>query len=358
MLKMNNSCGSHGADITAMQRAIQRLQAQLSSLARQVSRNIAAKEPGMTLRPERPSSSPDSNRGIKHIHIPLIPPPTNPRQPPRTPTQPGRPTTTTVHKPSPPSQPLSRQQPVVPLQPQAPVRPVVETGEAGPPGYTRRVTVRRGSEDSSRNSSPPVTGFAGAPGYPPQHPAALSPQPGSGRQVPVAVKQPWNQMYQASSPASLDHSAFSEPFSFSAGLTQTHFLGDFGLIRFNRVLVNDGGHYSPHTGIFTAPADGRYLISGLLTAKPGDRVEAVLSVSNRSVQKLQTSTQSTAQIPGGPAGSNCGCGGSVSFSIILPLRKGERVGLVRTRGQLATTEAREIQSTFSAIFLYAQQTER
>lgn len=345
MLKMNNnSCGSHGADITAMQRAIQSLQGQMSSLAKQVLKDITAKEPGMTLRPERPSSSPDSTRGIKHIHIPLIPPPTNPRQPARTPSQPRRPTTT-------------GRKPLAPALPQDPVPPVVETGQAGPPGYTRRVTVRRGSEDSSRSSSPPVTGFAGAPGYPPSQPAAVGPQLSNGRQVPVAVKQPWNQMYQANSPVSVDHSAFSEPFSFSAGLTQTHFLGDFGVIRFNRVLVNDGGHYSPHTGIFTAPADGRYLISGLLTAKPGDRVEAVLSVSNRSVQKLQTSTQSPAA-PGGPAVGSCSCGGSVSFSTILPLRKGERVGLVRTRGQLATTEAREILSTFSAIYLYAPQVER
>lgn len=37
----------------------------------------------------------------------------------------------------------------------------METGEAGPPGYIHRVTVRRGSEDSS---SQPVQGFAGAPG--------------------------------------------------------------------------------------------------------------------------------------------------------------------------------------------------
>lgn len=340
-LKTNSSCGGHGADITAMQRAIQRLQAQLSSLARQVSKDIAAKEPGMTLRPERPSSPPDPNRGVKHIHIPLILPPTNPRQPPRPPTQPGRP----------PSQPSSPQQP--------PARPVVETGEAGPPGYTRRVTVRRGSEDSSRGSSAPVTGVAGAPGYPPPQPTALGPQSARGHPVPVAMRQPWSHMYQATSPAPVDPRAVSEPFSFSAGLTQTRILGDFGLIRFNRVLVNDGGHYSPHTGLFTAPSDGRYLVSVFLTARPDDPVEAVLSVSNRSVQKLQTSAQTPPATPGGPASGACGCGGgTVSLSLVLPLRRGERVGLVRTRGRLATTEAREVLSTFSAVFLYAPQDQR
>lgn len=102
--------------------------------------------------------------------------------------------------------------------------------------------------------------------------------------VLIATKVPWNPMYQApiESPGkslsgyctvykdmdshlflkwhtdrltclflglvSVDNSAFADPFSFSAGLTQQPFTGDFGIVRFNRVLVNDGGHYSPHTG--------------------------------------------------------------------------------------------------------------
>lgn len=44
------------------------------------------------------------------------------------------------------------------------------------------------------------------------------------------------------------NSASADAFSFSAGLTQQAASGDFGVIRFNRVLVNDGGHYNPHTG--------------------------------------------------------------------------------------------------------------
>ncbi|XP_042353415.1 EMILIN-2 [Plectropomus leopardus] len=359
--RMNATCGNHSADIIALQNSLQRLQAQLSALAKHVSKDVTAKEPGMTLRPERPVSLPDSTPGrtrIPQIHIPFIipPPPSSPRQP-NYPSQPQQPNVHTI-KISPPSQPTRPQQPGHATLPRVPVRPVVETGEAGPPGYTRRVTVRRGSEDSS---SSPVKGFAGAPGYPPLQPASFKPQ-SSSRQVPVAAKVPWNPMHHAPvetpGPVSVDNSAFADPFSFSAGLTQQPLSGDFGFIRFNRVLVNDGAHYNPHTGIFTVPMDGRYLISGLLTAKQGDRVEAVLSVSNRSVQRLQSSAGPAAGHHGGSAGANCGCGGSVSFSQILPLRKGDRVGLVRTGGQLATTGAREILSTFSAIFLYAPQADR
>lgn len=105
------------------------------------------------------------------------------------------------------------------------------------------------------------------------------------------------------------------------------------------------------TGLFTAPVDGRYLISGLLTAKQGEDIEAILSVSNRSVQRLRSSG-------GNLGGAPCGCGGTVSFSLILPLRRGDHVGLVKTRGQLATTEAREILSTYNAVFLYAPQAKR
>ncbi|KAM7400369.1 hypothetical protein PAMA_004861 [Pampus argenteus] len=337
------------ADITALQNFLQKLQTQLSAMAKPVSKDVTAKEPGMTLRPERPVSLPDSTQSrIRQIHIPLIiaPPPSSPRQP-YNPNYQGQPNTHAIkiHQPSSPQQPGQPSQPIVHLQ------PVVETGEAGPPGYIRRVTVRRGSEDSSS-----VKGFAGAPGYPFVQPVSFKPQ-STSHQAPVAAKVPWNPMYQPPV-ESLDNSGIADPFSFSAGLTQQPFSGDFGIIRFNRVLINDGGHYSPQTGIFTVPQDGRYLISGLLTAKQGDHVEAVLSVSNRSVQKLQSSTGRAADQYGSSASGNCGCGGSVSFSLILPLRKGDRVGLFRTAGQLATTEAREILSTFSGIFLYAPQVNR
>lgn len=117
---------------------------------------------GITLRPERPASLPDSRTRIQQIHIPLIipPPPSSPRNPP-IPSHPEQPSTHTI-KVSPPRPPSSPQQPGQPAGlPEAPIRPVVETGEAGPPGYIRRVTVRRGSEDSS---SVPLKGFAGAPG--------------------------------------------------------------------------------------------------------------------------------------------------------------------------------------------------
>uniref|UniRef100_A0A3Q4GYM7 Elastin microfibril interfacer 2a n=1 Tax=Neolamprologus brichardi TaxID=32507 RepID=A0A3Q4GYM7_NEOBR len=321
--RMNITCGNHGAEINALQKSLQKFQGQLSAMAKR-----------MTLRPgpEMPASLPDRNR-IQQIHIPIIidPVQTNPR----TPYSPGQPVQPNTHRIniSPPRQPFSPRQPGVPTVPEI---SVVEMGEAGPPGYRSRVTVRRGSEDSSRDR---VKGFAGAPVN--MYCVCLV--------ALTAVKVPWNPVYRALADSPVDNSILADTFSFSAGLTQQRFSGDFGIIRFNRVLVNDGGHYNPSTGIFTVPLDGRYLISGVLTAKEGDRVEAVLSVSNRSVQRLQSS---------GLTGGNCGCGGTASFNVILPLRKGDQVAMVRTEGQLATTEAREILSTYSGTFLYQPQAKR
>ncbi|XP_077378510.1 EMILIN-2 [Festucalex cinctus] len=332
--RMNTTCGRHSADTAELHNSLRRFQVQLSAMARQVSKDVAAKDPGVLLRPDPPASLPDPSRGRVHqIHIPLIIPP--PRQP----------NTHTV-RPAPPSRPLA---PQWPGGHGVPSRPVVETGEAGPPGYMRRVTVRRGSEDSA---SPPLTGFAGAPGYPPVQPVS-SKLEWNSRTGRLAAKVPWNPSYQApveSLGVPVERIALSDPFSFSAGLTMQPFSGEFGIIRFDKVLLNDGGHYSPHTGLFTVPQDGRYLISGLLTAQRGDSVEAVLSVSQRSVQRLRSSAAST--------GDACGCGGSVSFGLVLPLRRGDRVGLLRTAGRLATTDAREVLSTFGALYLYGPSGQR
>lgn len=43
-----------------------------------------------------------------------------------------------------------------------------------------------------------------------------------------------------------------DPVSFSAGLTLLPFPGAMGIIRFNKMFLNDGGHYDPHTGAYTS----------------------------------------------------------------------------------------------------------
>ncbi|XP_059914479.1 EMILIN-2 [Gadus macrocephalus] len=222
------------------------------------------------------------------------------------------------------------------------------TGEAGPPGFPRRMTVRRGVEDEA---PVPLQGFAGAPGHLPVMPVSLKSHLSP---VPVAAEIPWNRAPTVQSAVLADPSSTVEAVSFSVGLTQQYSLyGSTGPIRFNKVLVNDGGHYSTSTGMFTAPMDGRYLVSGVLTAGAGEPLVATLSVNNRSVQKLQSAVP---PLLGTREVSGCGsCGGPVSFSLVLSLKKGHRVGLMQTAGKLASSDDLVARSTYSGVFLYTPQ---
>uniref|UniRef100_A0A8C3G9D0 Elastin microfibril interfacer 2 n=1 Tax=Cyclopterus lumpus TaxID=8103 RepID=A0A8C3G9D0_CYCLU len=203
-----------------------------------------------------------------------------------------------------------------------PQPPVMETGEAGPPGKMTSSKLPKGTDGSTM----PDQGFAGAPGETHGH----------------ALHAPLELMFPVL--------CSGERVSFSAGLTLPPFQGEMGTIRFNKMLVNDGGHYDPHTGIFTAPTDGRYLVTAVLAAQRGESVAAVLSVSNRSVQRLDSR--------GYPSHDGCNCSSSASLSLVLSLRRGDRAGLVMTAGKLATSASSEILSSFSAVLLYASPANR
>lgn len=350
--QMNSTLGSHSGAITALQNSLLNFQSQLAGMAKQIHKDHASRDQGLPFRQERPASGPATRAPtqpkrpyVNHIHIPFIIPH---RTVPASTSRPHVRQPHVPHQPYFPQPPGSPRHPIHPIQPH---QPVVVTGQAGPPGYMHRVTVRR--DQGSEDSKTPLKGFAGAPGYLPVSPVSYN----TKQAQPKAAHVPWNPAYQRpiATPVSQQNS-LTDPFSFSAGLTRQMFSGDFGIIRFDRVLVNDGGHYNPQTGIFTVPADGRYLVSSVLTAPRGEHAEAVLSVSNRSVQKLDTAGYWS----GHPqlTRDQCMCGGSASFSLILPLRQGDTVALVRTAGKLAMSDSREILSTFSAIFLYSPQAKR
>lgn len=100
------------------------------------------------------------------------------------------------------------------------------------------------------------------------------------------------------------------------------------------------------------PTDGRYLLSVVIMALRGERVEAVLSVANRSIQKLDTAGAE------GVASTECLCGGSASANLVLDLRQGQKVGVVKTSGTLAISASTEVLSTFSGVLLYPMPAKR
>ncbi|XP_029955426.1 EMILIN-2 [Salarias fasciatus] len=238
----------------------------------------------------------------------------------------------------------ARQSPAVPLGPgAAPLPadlPVMEAGEAGPPGKRTTSKLPRGTDGSIM----PVQGFAGAPASPHKSSDPTKPSMPVILDMNVPHRPPPPQKPAVPS---------GEKVSFSAGLTLPPFEGEVGIVRFDRVLINDGGHYDPRTGIFTAPSDGRYLVTAVLAAQRGENVEAVLSVSNRSIQRLT----SGGGLPSGGA-ERCSCGSSASLSLVVALRRGDRAGLVVTAGKLAVSASPEILSSFSIVLLYPSPAKR
>lgn len=235
-------------------------------------------------------------------------------------------------------------EPLGPLDTPLPHPPVMETGEAGPPGKMIPSKLPKGTDGSMM----PVQGFAGAPASP-QVKSTDTLTPTS--LFTSDVTSPPRLSLQNPAPAS------GEMVSFSAGLTLPSIQGEMGIIRFNKVLVNDGGHYDPNTGIFTAPSDGRYLVTAVLTAQRGQKVEAVLSLSNRSIQKLDsTGFLSGAATP--QSHDQCNCSSSTLLSLVLSMTRGDRAGLVLTAGKLATSDSSEILSSFSAVLLYGSPSKR
>ncbi|KAK1337578.1 hypothetical protein QTO34_002211 [Cnephaeus nilssonii] len=284
--------------------------------------------------PPRGKAPPASEKPPQRAEVP-----TEPSLPELTPPPLPRPSA-----PPPPEDPGQQlhtgQQPVPPKRPQQPLPwpawpgwtglpflpgstgVMMETGEAGPPG--RMGVSGRGLDGQTGQAPIPSTeGFAGAPGYPKSPPAA-SP----GVPAPFLV-------------------------SFSAGLTQKPFPSDGGVVLFNKVLVNDGDVYDPSTGIFTAPYDGRYLITATLTPERDAYVEAVLSVSNASVAQLHTAGYKREFLEyHRPQGALHTCGGPGAFHLIVHLKAGDGVNIVVTGGRLAHTDFDEMYSTFSGFFLY------
>ncbi|XP_061661559.1 EMILIN-2 isoform X2 [Syngnathoides biaculeatus] len=196
-----------------------------------------------------------------------------------------------------------------------------EAGEAGPPG---RMTLSTKLPDGTHGSTAHELGFAGAP----------------APSVKVVEALPYTLPSVPDAAAQLKQ----DKISFSAGLDGPPIRSKSGVIRFDTVLVNDGGHYDPSTGLFTAPVDGRYLLSAVLAAQPGNKMEAVLSVDQRVVHSFDSRVEAA----GEPCAGLCA---PASVTLVVAMRRGERAAVTLTAGELASASASTL-SSFSGVLLY------
>ncbi|KAM4704988.1 EMILIN-2 [Rhinophrynus dorsalis] len=400
---INGTIKSHSNDIYGLKNSVHVFQTQVSKITSDLqdlikSPSSVGKDSEQTLQskitPQLPPRTPQKPSGSQVPQQPVYP--QVPQQPvyPQVPQQPLYP-----QEPQHPVQPQFPYQPKVPgqtsrpklpqdrtstkIHPVPPISPdsiiipflpgsngiIVESGQAGPPGRmlnseSERPQGEDGQKDmpistiilqsgsgrpqgvDGQQEMPVATGVAGAPGYPKQNAHSRD----TPKIIPVSESQ--------------DHpkiSAFSESqgatattalISFSAGLTVKHHY-EVGVINFNKVLVNDGEHYNPLTGIFTAPIEGRYMITAVLTPEQDYYVEAILSVSNISVAQMDTSGYRRELLEyHRPNSGRPMCGGAGTFHLILHLKEGDEVSVVLTGGRLANSDSDEMFSTFSGVFLY------
>ncbi|XP_064150761.1 EMILIN-2 isoform X1 [Loxodonta africana] len=339
--QMNGTLQSHSGDISGLKNSVQQFYSHVFQISTDL-QDLVKFQPSATEEPPEVAQPPPHRKGPQTPGR-LAKGPTKPAHPELTPAPLPRPSSLPPpedpgQRPVLPKRPLSPQPPEEMLPPPAwpgwtglPLLPgstgvIMETGEAGPPGrmgVSGRGLPQGVDGQTGQAPFPNSEGYAGAPGYPKSPPVA-SP----GVLVPSLV-------------------------SFSAGLTQKPFSSDGGVVLFNKVLVNDGDVYNPNTGIFTAPYDGRYLITATLTPERDTYVEAVLSVSNASVAQLHTAGYKREFLEyHQPPGALHTCGGLGAFHLIVHLKAGDGVNIVVTGGRLAQTDFDEMYSTFSGVLLY------
>lgn len=137
--------------------------------------------------------------------------------------------------------------------------------------------------------------------------------------------------------------------SFSAALTFP--MERAGTIIFDKVFVNEGDFYDPRTGIFTAPVDGRYFFSAILTGHKNEKLEAVLSKSNYGMARVDSGGYQPEGLENNPVAEAKTPPGSLAvFNIILPLQSRDTVCIDLVMGKLAHSV--EPLTIFNGMLLY------
>ncbi|XP_040287893.1 EMILIN-2 [Bufo bufo] len=360
--KINGTIKSHSNDIYGMKNSVQVFQTQIVKITNDL-QDLSKSKPGEGSQPKHtiqfqviPQLPPRSTEKPKYPQEPIYPQvpivPSIPKQPaqpqephypskPDSPSQPGQPqlpldptSTKPKQPPAKPEPPTSSGSIVIPLGPGR-NGVILEHGQAGPPGRLVQTGSGRPQGANGEQEMQMSKGFAGAPAY-------LKP-----------AKDKTDQILITTFSESRGAIATTTQISFSAGLTEKPSSFEVGLIPFNNVLVNDGKHYNPETGIFTAPIEGRYMLSAVLTPEHNHFVEAVLLVSNVSVAQLDSNGYRRELLEyHNPSSSRSVCSGIGTFNLILNLKAGDEVAIVLTGGKLANSDSDEMYSTFSGVLLY------
>ncbi|XP_055010329.1 EMILIN-1-like [Boleophthalmus pectinirostris] len=179
------------------------------------------------------------------------------------------------------------------------------------------------------------------------YPGARGPPGLPGRQGDVGLRGPPGPKGDAGLPG-ID--ALVHKLSFSAALTVP--VEKPGTVVFDKILVNEGDFYDPKTGIFTAPVDGRYFFSAILTGYKNEKIEAVLSKSNYGMARADSGGYQPEALENKPkAEAKTIAGSLVVFNLILPLQAQDTVCIDLVMGKLAPHSVEPL-TVFNGMLLY------
>ncbi|MEQ2203123.1 hypothetical protein XENOCAPTIV_025103, partial [Xenoophorus captivus] len=109
--------------------------------------------------------------------------------------------------------------------------------------------------------------------------------------------------------------------------------------------------FSVSSGIFTAPVNGHYHFSAVLTGHKNEKIEAVLAKSNYSMTRVDSGGYQPEDLEAKPvAESKISTGSLAVFSIVLSLQRGDTVCIDLVRGKLPHSV--EPLTIFNGILLY------
>ncbi|CAJ1049968.1 EMILIN-1-like [Xyrichtys novacula] len=221
--------------------------------------------------------------------------------------------------------------------------------------YTRMKTLNSSLnqvlKDLQSFSEHDLTGLPGPPGPPGERgfnglPGLRGPLGPPGRPGEIGARGPPGPKGETGLPGADAH---VPRLSFSAALTIP--MERSGTIIFDKVFVNEGDFYDPRTGIFTAPIDGHYFFSAILTGHRNEKIEAVLSKSNYGMARVDSGGYQPEGLENNPVAEAKTTPGSLAvFNIILPLQTRDTVCIDLVMGKLAHSV--EPLTIFNGMLLY------